>query len=109
MAGLSRPSRSWAHYAILSGIAGSSPAMTSALGIHIPPVHRDGLAGHEIAVGGGEKDQCPEQVLRMHVALERARGNRAVARGLHVAGIFVHDRVTQREARHQRVDADAVV
>ena len=56
--------------------------------VYIAAVDRDGLAGDEVAFRGSEKNQRPEQVLRMLVALERARLDGALARGLDVTGIL---------------------
>src|SRR5262245_19173178 len=71
-------------------------------------VHGQHLAGHEVAVAGGEKDQRAEQILRVFVALDGAAldGRRA--------GFLDMDRVgqagvAQRIAGRQRVDADAVL
>src|SRR6516165_7704140 len=77
--------------------------------VYIAAVDRDGLAGDEVAFRGSEKNQRPEQVLRMLVALERARLDGALARGRNMTGIFAHHRVAQREAGRQRIDADAVL
>src|SRR6266852_5692364 len=57
-------------------------------GIHVAAVDRDGLAGDEVAVRRGEKYQRAEEVLRMLVALQRARLHGAVAGGAHVARIL---------------------
>src|SRR4051812_18594325 len=62
------------------------------LRVHIPAVDRNRLTGHEIALGGSKKDQRAEQILRLHVALERARGDGAPACGLNMTRILVHDR-----------------
>src|SRR5215813_7034225 len=41
-------------------------------GIVSAAVHGQHLAGHEVAVAGGEKDQRAEQILRVFVALDGA-------------------------------------
>src|SRR6266851_9687591 len=78
------------------------------LRIHVAAVDRDGLAGDEIAVRRGEKYQRAEEVLRMLVALQRARLHGAVAGGAHVARILAEHGVAQGEAGSESVDADAV-
>src|ERR1700736_2188771 len=67
-------------------------------GIHVAAVDRDGLAGDEVAVGRGEKDERAEEVLRMLVARQRARLHGAVAGGAHVARILAEHGVAQGEA-----------
>src|SRR5258708_20177490 len=87
-----------------------SPARRAGIsGVHVAAVDRERLPGDEIALRRCEKNKRAEQVLRMLVALERARLHGALARGLHVAGIVTHDRVAQGEPRSQRVAADAVL
>src|ERR1051325_10898716 len=80
-----------------------------ALRIHIPPIHRNRLPGHEIAFRRSQKYQRAEEILRLHIALERARRDGAAARGLYVAGVLLDYRVGEREAGHQRIDANAVI
>src|SRR5215471_3751759 len=78
-------------------------------GIHVAAIDRERLAGDEIALRRRQENERPQKVLGMLVASQRARLDRAVARGLNVAGILAHHRVAQGEARRQRVDADAVL
>src|SRR5262249_2920749 len=78
-------------------------------GIHVAAVDRQRLAGHEVALRRSEEDERPEQILGMLVAPQRSRLHRALARGLHMAGIFAQHGVAQGEARRQRVDADSVL
>src|SRR3984957_13227353 len=72
-------------------------------------VHGDGLASDEIAVGGGQEHQRPEQVLRVFVALERAPRQRRRLRMREMAWVLVDHAVAEREPRRQVVDADIVL
>src|SRR3974390_2039833 len=78
-------------------------------GIHVAAVDRNGLAGDEIALGGGQKDKRAEQVLRGFIPLERAGGDRSLAGGVHMAGIFSKHRVAERKSGRERIHADAVL
>ena len=57
-------------------------------GIHVAPVHGNGLAGDEVAIGAGEEDESAKEILWVLVAFEGAHGHGAGARGLHVTRIF---------------------
>jgi hypothetical protein len=56
--------------------------VTCDLGIGVAAVDEDVLSGHKIAVGAGQKDERPKQVLRKGVALQRAPGQNVLAREL---------------------------
>src|SRR6202451_156763 len=74
-----------------------------------PAVDRDGLAGEEIAVGGSQEHQSPEQVFRVFVAFERAPGQRWGLRMGEMAWVLVDHAVAERKSRRQIVDADIVL
>ena len=69
-----------------SGLA-SADIEASESGIHVSAVHRDGLAGNEIAVGGGEKNQRPRGLPGFRRA-QRARHDGKIAGGFHMTWIL---------------------
>src|SRR5262249_34284861 len=75
--------------------------------IHVAAVDGDRLPGDEIALGRGEEDERAKEILRMLVAMKRARLDGALTRGRHMAGIFGNDGIAEGEAGRERVDADA--
>jgi hypothetical protein len=62
--------------------------VTCDLGIGVAAVDEDVLSGHKIAVGAGQKDERPKQVLWKGVALQRAPGQNVLARIGDVRWVF---------------------
>src|SRR5579862_765346 len=83
--------------------------LTAGSGIGGPAVNRNGLAGDEIAVGGGKEDERAEKVFGIFVTLDGAAHDRRLLRMGQMAWVFVDDAVGERESGCQTVDADVVL
>ena len=87
----------------------SSPYLSSRIlqCMFMPPSTPIGLAGHEVAVVGGEKDHCADQVCGILIALKSAALS-AVGELLGAGHAFLIG-AGDSQAGHDRVHADIVV
>src|SRR5512146_556222 len=75
--------------------------------LHRPAIDHEALAGDEVAVGRGEEDAGPDEVLGHLLALDRARLRHRLA----ILGVVVApaDILGRGEARRDGIDADAIL